>query len=254
MEFKMIFLKVILIALNFHVGNAFPVPKHTCNVENVFFDNLKKAISDVIKGREEISLETSGNFGDCHEDLVEIVSTLRQILAETTLVRKESDTIEDLEDLKEVFQEKMADFVREQDIFQRDFNANQLKTKGKLYDKVHQLRVEIRDLEEEIRKTEVEYLHTAFEFIKTSLESGFDGENALNYAKTIPEEKFLDLIIYVQENQETVKKALNLLAKANVSKDIMPAIRESIKLNFGKITKITYEAVFQWASNRTRQN
>ncbi|KAL9695925.1 hypothetical protein quinque_015210 [Culex quinquefasciatus] len=139
------------------VSNAFPIrseSKRTCNVEKAFFDHLKKAILDVIKSKEEISLETAGNFGDCQEDLHEIVSTLKQIHAETTLVRKEGGSIEDIEELKEVFQAKMADFVREQDIFRKDFDANQLKVKGKLYDKVHKLRVEIRDLEEEIRKTE----------------------------------------------------------------------------------------------------
>uniref|UniRef100_A0A1Q3FCL7 Putative 34 kDa salivary secreted protein n=2 Tax=Culex tarsalis TaxID=7177 RepID=A0A1Q3FCL7_CULTA len=199
----------------FPTGNGKPAHKK-CHVSQEFLINLKSMITSAIEGSEYFpqNVNTSGH-GDCENDLKVIVASLEEIHNETAQIKGTGRSTEEVQDLKNNFQQEIERITKNRDEFELDLKQETLKKEGEIYDKIHDLKRCIQNLKQQIREAEDEFYELAFELVGVRVETNEVGGKEKCYAGMIPKGKFGPFFVHIVANHgyETLLKSLYLLQR-----------------------------------------
>ncbi|XP_038122441.1 uncharacterized protein LOC6049482 [Culex quinquefasciatus] len=180
----------------------FKQSKKKCQVSPEFLTSLRNAITIAIKGGEgsKINLDTTGDHGDCKQDLNAIVRSLAEIHNETVQIKSGGKTLDEVAELKETFQRKIEQLTKERDLFELDFKQETLQKEGEMYEQIHKLKRSILDLKQQIRDAEDDYYELVITFVALKVSQDAVTGKELHYASTIPRSKFGEFFRYILEN------------------------------------------------------
>ncbi|XP_039435785.1 uncharacterized protein LOC120417705 [Culex pipiens pallens] len=228
------FLVLLLLTIS---SDAFPTEnvkqsEKKCQVSQEFLKNLQVMITNAVTGSAHFpqNVNTSGH-GDCEPDLKVIVRSLAEIHNETAQIKAGGRTTEEVQELKDNFEQEVEQLAKERDVFELDFKREVLKREGEMYEKIHELKKSIQDLKQRIREAEEEFYELAFELVGIRVETNsMDGKEDC-YAGMIPKGRFGGFFKHVVANHGygTLLDAMNLLQRIYDRKDIFYEFMEEFQ-------------------------
>ncbi|EDS43044.1 34 kDa salivary secreted protein 34k-2 [Culex quinquefasciatus] len=176
------------------------------------------------------NVNTSGH-GDCEPDLRVIVRSLAEIHNETAPIKTGGRMTDEVQELKDNFEQEVEQLAKERDVFELDFKREVLKREGEMYERIHVLKKSIQDLKQRIREAEEEFYELAFELVGIRVETNsMDGKEQC-YAGMIPKGRFGGFFEHIVANHGygTLLEAMYLLQQIYDPKDIFYEFMEEFQ-------------------------
>ncbi|XP_065076442.1 uncharacterized protein LOC135700014 [Ochlerotatus camptorhynchus] len=205
---------LLIVAILVPAVHPNPLPQGQCTATDDDLSSIKSALQKATGGRAAPDDILPQETLDRCPMLKAITGKIKSVADEIMQLKESSITTEQVDELKESFEQKVSEIMKSRDIFEKQSNLEATKEHGQMIDRMTALQVKVVELEKEIAEKTKQMYEDMAELIFVRLQMN-STDLIRNYTKHMMDQKLDELMRKLETDYKVFLGALRFLNHLN---------------------------------------